>query len=444
MVKPKRGERRDPKKNSTSRTPNGQPTKPSRIGVSVKSSSPKNPSTGPDRSAKPAHGAAKPSRSAKKRVPREASDIRSTQPIIPRKSASRGPARSPRNDRHGDQDMLHEERFTQAPHRDEHHDGQVEHTLTAPDDLAPKRTVRREGALPAENIPVILEVLPNQDYALLDSGDGEKLEQYGPYRIVRPEGQAIWARALPDHEWENVDAIFTGDTDEEGMGRWRFPKLPLGETWPMSHDGVPYLGRFTSFRHVGVFPEQGSHWNHMAGLIRDAKRPVKVLNLFGYTGVASLVAARAGAEVTHVDASKKAIGWARENQEIARMGDKPIRWIVEDAMKFVEREARRGSQYDIILFDPPAYGRGPKGEVWQLFEHLPRMAELTREILTPEPLAVVLTAYSIRSSFFAIHALMRDVFAGMGGRIESGELIIREKSAGRALSTSLFSRWVAK
>lgn len=303
---------------------------------------------------------------------------------------------------------------------------------------------RREGALPAERLPLILEVAPNDDYALIDSGAGKKLEQYGPYRIVRPEGQAIWQPALAEREWAKADAVFTGDTDEEGMGRWRFPRAPLGETWPMRHDGIDYLGRFTSFRHVGVFPEQASHWDHMAGLIEAAKRPVKVLNLFGYTGLASLVAARAGAEVTHVDASKKAIGWARENQEMARLSDRPIRWICEDAMKFAEREERRGSRYDIILFDPPAYGRGPKGEVWQLFEDLPALADICRSILTPKPLAVVLTAYSIRASFFAIHALMRDTFAGMGGLVESGELVIREKSAGRALSTSLFSRWVAK
>ena len=309
---------------------------------------------------------------------------------------------------------------------------------------AEKRVLnRRTGALPAETLPLILEVAPNDDYALIDSGGGRKLEQYGAYRIVRPEGQAIWQAALPAKEWERADAIFTGDTDEEGMGRWRFPKAALGETWPMKHDGIDYLGRFTSFRHVGVFPEQASHWDHMAGLIAKAGRPVKVLNLFGYTGLASFVAARAGAEVTHVDASKKAIGWARENQQVARLTERPIRWIVEDAMKFVEREERRGSRYDIVLFDPPAYGRGPKGEVWQLFDDLPAMADLCRAILTPKPLAVVLTAYSIRASFFAIHALMRDTFAGMGGRVESGELIIREKSAGRALSTSLFSRWVA-
>ena len=298
------------------------------------------------------------------------------------------------------------------------------------------------GARPGERLPIILETKPNADYALIDSGNGRKIEQYGPYRIERPEGQAIWLPALDESEWKKCDAIFTGNTDEEGMGRWLFSKAPLGETWPMEHEGMPFLGRFTSFRHVGVFPEQGAHWAFMCDLIKGANRPVKVLNLFGYTGVASLLAARAGAEVTHVDASKKAVGWARENQEIARLGGKPIRWIVDDAMKFVLREERRNSTYDIILLDPPAFGRGPAGEVWQLFEHLPAMVDACRAILSPNPLAMVLTAYSIRSSFYAIHELVRDRFIGMGGTVESGELILREKSAGRALSTSLFSRWV--
>jgi 23S rRNA (cytosine1962-C5)-methyltransferase len=303
--------------------------------------------------------------------------------------------------------------------------------------------VRHAGARPTENLPLILETRPSQDYALIDSGNGRKLEQYGPYRIERPEGQAIWLPALPHSEWAITDAVFTGNTDEEGMGRWQFPKKPLQETWTLSHDSMPFLGRFTSFRHVGVFPEQAAHWTFMTELIRAANRPVRVLNLFGYTGVASLLAARAGAEVTHVDASKKAIGWARENQALAKLTDKPIRWIVEDATKFVLREGRRGSSYDIILLDPPQFGRGPNGEVWQLFEHLPDMVEACRAIVSPNPLAVILTAYSIRASFFAMHELMRDTFTGFGGRVDSGELILREKSAGRALSTSLFSRWVA-
>lgn len=301
---------------------------------------------------------------------------------------------------------------------------------------------RPTGTRPDENLPLILETAASKDYALIDSGNGLKLERYGNLRIIRPEGQALWQPALSEAEWNDVDAIFTGNTDEEGMGRWNFPKQPLGETWPLSWDGMDFLGRFTSFRHVGVFPEQDAHWRFMENLIKKACRPVRVLNLFGYTGLASLIAARAGAEVTHVDASKKAILWAKENQEIARLTDRSIRWICDDAMKFVEREGRRGKQYDIILLDPPAYGRGPHGEVWQLFDHLPAMVKGCRAILSKNPIAVILTAYSIRASFFAIHELMRDEFTGLGGLVESGELILREEKAKRALSTSLFSRWI--
>ena len=306
---------------------------------------------------------------------------------------------------------------------------------------------RPQGELPRETAPVILEVAPGPDYALIDSGDGLKLERYGQMRVVRPEGQAVWRPALSPDKW-NADAIFTGDTDEEGVGRWRLSNPAQGESFELSHNGLPFLGRFTSFRHVGIFPEQATHWAHMEALIKAEKninqnRPVKVLNLFGYTGLASLIAARAGAEVTHIDASKKAIGWARENQAIAGLNAAKIRWICEDAMLFVEREQRRGSFYDIILADPPAYGRGPNGEVWELFADLPFLVARCRDILTPNPLALVLTAYSIRSSFFALHALMRDAFAGRGGEVQSGELVIREETAGRLLSTSLFSRWVA-
>ncbi|MBC7149254.1 MAG: class I SAM-dependent rRNA methyltransferase [Rhizobium sp.] len=314
----------------------------------------------------------------------------------------------------------------------------------------PQRTLMvRTGERPAERVPLILESQGAGDFHLIDSGEGEKLEQYGPYRVVRPEGQALWPKALPAHVWERADAIFTGDTDEDGMGRWRFPREALGETWPLSLLGVDFLGRFTSFRHVGVFPEQIAHWTWMKERIETAGRPLKVLNLFGYTGVASLVAAAAGAEVTHVDASKKAIGWARENQSLSRLDKAPIRWICDDAMKFIQREERRGHRYDIILTDPPKFGRGPNGEVWHLFEHLPLMLDVCRELLAPKALGLVLTAYSIRASFYSIHELMRETMRGKGGLVESGELVIREagldgKTPGRALSTSLFSRWVPK
>jgi 23S rRNA (cytosine1962-C5)-methyltransferase len=293
---------------------------------------------------------------------------------------------------------------------------------------------------------MILETAGSENFRLIDSGNGEKLEQYGPYRIIRPEAQALWPKALPESEWQKADAVFTGDTDEEGMGRWRFAGSVFEETWPMQLLGVDFLGRFTSFRHTGVFPEQIVHWSWMRDRIAARKGKAKVLNLFGYTGVASLIAADAGAEVTHVDASKKAIGWARENQQLARLTDRPIRWILDDAMKFIEREQRRGNRYDVILTDPPRFGRGPNGEVWELFDHLPRMLDICRDLLSEDAIGLVLTAYSIRASFYSMHELMMETMRGKGGLVESGELIIREHptmagQASRALSTSLFSRW---
>ena len=303
------------------------------------------------------------------------------------------------------------------------------------------------GPRPGFVAPVILKVSPGKDYELLDSGDGEKLERYGPLSIRRPENQAIWPKRLGDGDWESADAAFSGDVEEEGLGRWQFPGAPLGETWPLSHDGLAYLGRFTSFRHVGVFPEQAAHWAFVEARIRSRAKAgpaPRLLNLFGYTGLASLLAARAGAEVTHVDASKKAIGWARENQAIAGLDDKPIRWICEDAVRYVEREVKRGSRYDMILLDPPKFGRGPKGETWQLFDDLPYLVALTRALLSENPDCVILTAYSIRSSFYSLGALMGEAFRGVGGKIEAGELVIGEAGAEpRLLSTSLFCRWIA-
>ena len=279
-----------------------------------------------------------------------------------------------------------------------------------------------------------------EEYRLIDSGNGRKLERYGPYRIVRPEAQALWTPRRTDAEWEAADAHFIGIGEEESDGRWRYRK-PLGETWPIAYDGIKFLGRFTAFRHVGVFPEQATHWQWLAGLIGGARRPVKVLNLFAYTGIASLVAARAGAEVTHIDGSKKAIGWARENQGLAGLGDLKIRWICDDAIKFVEREVRRGNRYDGIILDPPKFGRGPQGEVWDLNTDLAKMMRICRALLSPDALFLILTAYSIRASFLSIDELAAECLDGLGGLLESGELVLREEGGGRALSTSLFSRW---
>ena len=352
-----------------------------------------------------------------------------------------------------------------ANQQQKHHSGQYESKSSAEkppiknrasskknEPIAAIKRPARTGVRPDERIPVILGTKGDEFYRLIDSGSGQKLEQYGPYRIIRPEAQALWRPLLPEQQWQNVDAIFTGDTEEDGMGRWQFPKGALGEIWPMALLDVDFYGRFTSFRHVGVFPEQMAHWQWMLDKIRNLDRKLRVLNLFGYTGVASLIAANAGAEVTHVDASKKAIGWARENQQLAGLNDKPIRWICDDAMKFIQREERRGKTYDIILTDPPKFGRGPNGEIWQLFDHLENMLDICRSILSDKPVGLVLTAYSIRASFYSIHELMRETMRGTGGLVESGELTICETQEGngdgevegRTLSTSLFSRWVPK
>lgn len=276
------------------------------------------------------------------------------------------------------------------------------------------------------------------DYELLDSGAERKLERFGSIVVDRPEPLALWKKSDPG-AWAKADGAFEA-AEEAEQGAWRFRKgRPLD--WPMRVGDVTVLCRATSFRHVGIFPEQIAHWDWMEGRIRADRRPLSVLNLFGYTGVASLVAARAGAKVTHVDASKKAIAWARENQAASGLEDRPIRWICDDAVKFAEREVRRGNTYDGILLDPPRYGRGPNGEIWHLFEHMPALVETCGKLLSNEASFMVLTAYAVRLSFLTLHELMRDTLAPRGGGIESGELVVRDKAAGRRLSTSLYARW---
>ncbi len=298
------------------------------------------------------------------------------------------------------------------------------------------------GQRPEQLWPVILETAGWRDYALLDMGHGQKLERYGDVTVIRPEPQAMGSPRLSEKTWNKADAAFTGDTDEEGPGRWKFAR-DLPDAWEMAYGPVKYLGRFMSFRHVGVFPEQAAHWDWIMREVKTAKRPLKILNLFGYTGLASLLPAAAGAQVTHVDASKKAIAYARENQELSGLNHLPIRWICDDAMKFVAREVRRGNTYDGVILDPPKYGRGPKGEVWDLFESLPEMLDMLQKLLSPEARFMILTAYAIRASFLSVHELMAEKLAKQGGCLESGELVIREEKGPRVLSTSLFSRWSA-
>jgi 23S rRNA (cytosine1962-C5)-methyltransferase len=284
-----------------------------------------------------------------------------------------------------------------------------------------------------------------EDYALLDSGDGLKLERFGRFTVERPEPQALWRPRLEPGVWLRADASFkAASTEEDGEGgRWR-RNSAVPETWPVRVLGVAALCRLSSFRHLGIFPEQAPHWRWMQERLASLREgPPRVLNLFAYTGVASLLAAKAGAEVTHVDASKKAIAWAKQNQAISKLGEAPIRWILEDARKFVAREVRRGRTYHLILVDPPKFGRGPEGEVWEVFSHLAPLLRDCALLLAPEQAALVLTTYAIRASALATDGLVRECLAGRAGNIESGELAVVEQSGGRLLPTSLFTRWVS-
>jgi 23S rRNA (cytosine1962-C5)-methyltransferase len=292
---------------------------------------------------------------------------------------------------------------------------------------------------PADS-PITLRAEAWGDYALMDSGHGRKLERAGPYRLVRPEPQCLWAPGLSDAEWAEADASFEA-SDEDEAGRWRTAR-PVAETWPMAWRGVRFLGRLTAFRHLGFFPEQAANWDWLDQSLRN-QGPAHVLNLFGYTGISSLVCAAAGASVTHVDASKKAIGWARENAALSKLDDRPVRWICEDARRYVQREARRGSQYEGIILDPPKYGRGPAGEVWRLFEDLPELLKTAVGLLSPDASFVILNAYAERVSAFSLATLLAEAMAGRGGRIDFGELALMEAAGTRGVGLSFFARWSA-
>jgi 23S rRNA (cytosine1962-C5)-methyltransferase len=302
--------------------------------------------------------------------------------------------------------------------------------------------VNRPPKIQTQPTLLLLSASGWKDYELLDSGAGKKLERYGPYTFVRPEAQAVWRPALPEERWQTAHAVFN-PTSEESGGRWQFRKQ-IETTWVMQYKGLKFQAHAAASRHMGVFPEQAVHWDWIGERIRQANRPVKVLNLFGYTGLATLAAAEAGAHVTHVDASKKAIGIGRQNQLLSGLQDRPVRWLVDDVYKFVRREVRRGSHYDGLILDPPKFGRGPEGQVWEFFESLPNLLEVCRSLLSRQPLFIVLTAYAIRASALSIYYALQEMVSGLGGELETGELAIHERSAGRYLSTAIFTRWSAQ
>lgn len=276
-----------------------------------------------------------------------------------------------------------------------------------------------------------------EDYALLDSGNSLRLEKFGPYTTVRPDPQAIWQPSLSQNIWNSADVIFKRTSAD--AGRWHYRKK-LPEKWLMHWKDLAFWTRLTSFKHTGVFPEQSLQWEFIEEQISKAQQP-SVLNLFGYTGIASLAAAAAGAKVTHVDASKPTIFWARENAKAAKLQDKPIRWIQDDALKFVEREIRRGNTYDAIIMDPPVYGHGPTGQIWQFNEDFPKLFARGVLLLSQHPLFVIVNAYAISSSALMLQNVMTDSLKNFGGKIAVGELVLEEKESKRPLSTGIFGRW---
>lgn len=287
-----------------------------------------------------------------------------------------------------------------------------------------------------------LELLPAKnwtDYALVDSGDGQKLEKFGPHLLIRPEPEAVWTPTLAPSEWKQAAATYKPAPEENG-GHWEYAhKLP--ERWQMRYGKLAFWVQTSASRHLGVFPEQSSQWDWADEVIGTFKGRPRVLNLFGYTGLATLAAAGSGAFVTHLDASRKVVTWANDNQMLSGMDKLPIRWIIDDALKFVQREARRGSKYHGIILDPPKFGRGPKGEVWEFYKLLPGLLKACREILDPNPLFVQLTAYAVKASAVTLYQAVDEIMRGHNGVTACGEIGLTEQSAGRFLSTAIYARW---
>jgi 23S rRNA (cytosine1962-C5)-methyltransferase len=279
---------------------------------------------------------------------------------------------------------------------------------------------------------------PWADWGLVDCGNGQKLERYGRYSVVRPEPQAMWEPARDD--WD-PDATFVPGSDEEGGGRW-VQHRPVPQQWELGRDGVRFNASLTPFRHLGFFPDMAPQWDWMRAKIQQGRAgDADVLNLFGYTGVGSLLLSEVGARLVHVDASKKSVEQGKDNARLSGMGDRPIRWMVDDASKFTAREVRRGRRYDGILLDPPKFGRGPTGEVWRLEEGLAPLLADCRKLLDERSRFLVLTVYAVRMSALAIGELVRQTLGDLGGTVEVGEMAVREESRGLLLPTAIFARW---
>ena len=287
--------------------------------------------------------------------------------------------------------------------------------------------------------PKILITKPGKDYELIDSGNEEKLERYGKYILRRPDPQALWKKSLSETEWKNTDATFDADRKT-----WKKKNTNMQNEWEVSFSDLKFNIKPTAFKHTGVFPEQLSNWTWIKEKISarvESNKVPKILNLFGYTGGATLAALSAGAEVTHVDGSKSAVNWAKENAVLSGLDKKSVRWIIDDARKFVLREIKRGVKYDGIIMDPPSFGRGGKGEIWKIETDFIRLLDACSKILSDSPLFFLINGYAAGYSSQAYLNALKPYMDEYAGQFEIGELAIQESKAGRLLPCGIFVRW---
>ena len=280
-----------------------------------------------------------------------------------------------------------------------------------------------------------------KDYEVLDTSDGEKLERWGKYYLVRPDPQVIWFTSKEDRRWRDFDARYA--RSNSGGGQWSRNRLP--ERWQIRYRELTFNVKPMNFKHTGVFPEQAANWDFIDAQIRSAGRRINVLNLFAYTGGATLAAAAAGASVCHVDAAKGMVAWAKENAASSGLSEAPIRWIVDDCAKFVEREIKRGHRYDAVIMDPPSYGRGPSGEIWKLEKDLYPFVKLVAGVLSDEPLFFIINSYTTGLAPSVLTCLLKTVIKPrFGGHTESDELGLPVTDSGLVLPCGATGRWTSK
>lgn len=281
---------------------------------------------------------------------------------------------------------------------------------------------------------------PNEwkEYELLDAGDEEKLERFGKFTVVRPEPQALWKRTLPQSEWNKADAMY--QRSSTGGGKWMYQRS-FPQQLILHWEQLSFVIKPTGFKHMGIFPEQAAFWKWIQQTISSAQRPIKVLNLFAYTGGSTVAALSAGAQVTHVDSSKEIITWAHENVKQSGLEGKPVRWIIDDVLKFIKREVKRGVTYDAIIMDPPKFGRGSSGQVWKIEEDLPVLIQLCEQVLSAHPLFFLMNLYTTDYSALTLQNQLSDIFHHKKGIVDCGELVLSVSASKKLLSTGVYARW---